>query len=94
MTAVSNRLRTITHTTSHELTFYTQTGEVLASQKVIRKKHTFTTTATTFENITKDGAITPTTVNGLPGMISPVCPPSGGHADARMGSLSRPWARL
>ncbi|MEO8645168.1 hypothetical protein [Pseudomonas sp.] len=44
MTIVSNRLRTITDTTtSHELTFDTQTGEVLASQKVSVKKHTITT---------------------------------------------------
>ncbi|MBD1602314.1 hypothetical protein [Pseudomonas typographi] len=44
MTTVSNRLRTtIDTTTSHELTFDTQTGEVLASQKVTIKKHTITT---------------------------------------------------
>ena len=44
MTTVSNRLRTTTDTTtSHELTFDTQTGEVLASQKVTIKKHTITT---------------------------------------------------
>ena len=44
MTTVSNRLRTITDTTtSHELTFDTQTGEVLASRKVIINKHSITT---------------------------------------------------
>ncbi|MBU0807798.1 MAG: hypothetical protein KKB36_08145 [Gammaproteobacteria bacterium] len=44
MTIVSNRLRIITDTTSsHELAFDTQTGEVLASQKVTVKKHTITT---------------------------------------------------
>jgi hypothetical protein len=44
MTAVSDRLRTTTDTTTgHELTFDTQTGEVLASRKVNIKKHTITT---------------------------------------------------
>lgn len=44
MTAVLDRLRTIIDTTtSHELTFDTHTGEVLASRKVTIKKHTITT---------------------------------------------------
>lgn len=43
MATVSNRLRTTTDTTtSHELTFDTQTGEVLASRKVIINKHSIT----------------------------------------------------
>lgn len=44
MTTVSNRLRsTIDTITGHELTFDSQTGEVLASRKVIIKKHSIST---------------------------------------------------
>lgn len=44
MTIVSDRLKTIIDTcTGHELTFDSQTGEVLASRKVIIKRSTVTT---------------------------------------------------